>query len=313
VQSLLVASAGGHLEELWLLRPRLEESGTQSTWVTWDTPQSRSMLADEKRIFVPFANPRDPIATLRSARIAHRVLSDDNYTDVISTGSLPAVPFITLARARGIRCHFIESAARVDGPSLSARILEKVPGVHRYSQYENWSRRSWAYRGSVFDNFVPDRCPPRPIRRAVVTLGASRFGFRRLAEAVADALPPGTEVLWQTGSTDVSSLPFRARPYVSESRLAAAMREADIVISHAGVGSAITAMRAGHCPVLVPRLHRHGEHVDDHQREIAAELEHRALALACTPEELDAGVLAAAAQRRVQVCGDPPPFHLSDG
>lgn len=310
MKSLLVASAGGHLEELWLLRPRLGELGQDVTWVTWDTPQSRSLLRGERRIFVRFPRPRDARATLAIARLASHVLSLGGWSDVISTGSLPAVPFLTLARLRGIRAHFIESAARVDGPSLSARILERTPGVHRYAQYRTWDRRSWQYRGSVFDSFAPGADRPTALRRVVVTVGSSRYDFRRALAAVRAVLPRQAEVVWQTGASDVSGLGIAARPYLPAGELSAAMAAADLVVAHAGVGSALSAMGAGHCPLLIPRRRAHGEHVDDHQLQVAAELASRGLALVTEPEDLDRRLLLAAAARRVDVHRAPPPFRL---
>jgi UDP-N-acetylglucosamine transferase subunit ALG13 len=43
-------------------------------------------------------------------------------------------------------------------------------------------------------------------------------------------------------------------------------------VTHTGVGSVLCAREAGHVPVVVPRLHRFGEHVDDHQLELVAAL-----------------------------------------
>ena len=50
---------------------------------------------------------------------------------------------------------------------------------------------------------------------------------------------------------------------------------ADLVITHAGVGSILCARRAGHVPIVVPRQSRYGEHVDDHQVELVRALEER--------------------------------------
>jgi hypothetical protein len=38
------------------------------------------------------------------------------------------------------------------------------------------------------------------------------------------------------------------------------------------VGSILTARRAGHVPIVVPRRHSEGEHVDDHQLELTGAL-----------------------------------------
>jgi UDP-N-acetylglucosamine--N-acetylmuramyl-(pentapeptide) pyrophosphoryl-undecaprenol N-acetylglucosamine transferase len=223
---------------------------------------------------------------------------------------LPAVPFLTIARARGMGCHFIESAARVTGPSLTARILERVPGVHRYGQYD-WGRHHWEYRGSVFDGFAPSGLPEGEVRRIVVTVGMNGYGFSRLIDAVRRVAPPGAQIVWQTGSTDVRDLDIAAVATMTTEALFEAMQQADVVIAHAGVGSAIMAMSAGKCPILVPRSQGHREHIDDHQHEIARQLARAGLAVTCDPAGLDAGVLTEAARRRVVRNEHASPFVLS--
>lgn len=310
VQTMLVAGAGGHLEELWLLRRRLVGISDRVTWVTADTPQSRGLLGDEDRIFIPKATPHDVRATLSTTRRALSVLRRGKWDQVVSAGPLPAVPFLTIARALGMACHFIESAARVNGPSLSARILERVPGVHRYGQYD-WGRPNWTYRGSVFDGFAPSSRPEGTVRRIVVTVGVNGYGFGRLIDAVLRSAPGGAEILWQTGSTDVSDRDIAAVSTMATQDLFRAMKRADVVVAHAGVGSAIMAMQAGKCPVLVPRERAHREHVDDHQAEIASTLVRAGLAMTCDPLGLDGDILAEAARCRVVHSEHASPFVLS--
>ncbi|MGH9092930.1 MAG: glycosyltransferase, partial [Acidimicrobiales bacterium] len=313
VESLLVTVGGGHLEELWLLRPRLVGIADEVTWVAPDTPHSRSLLGGERRLDIPLCEPRDVRATITVTRQALEVVRRGRWHSVVSTGSLPAVPYLVTARARGIPAHYIETAARVHGASLTARLLERVPGVHRYGQWPAWQRDGWSYRGSVLDGF---RARPRPdpvLRRVVVTVGTNRYGFRRMVEAVARALPPGVEVTWQTGFTDVSGLDLASSRLLASEVLFDAMRRADVVVSHAGVGSAITALRAGKVPVLVPRRRAHGEHVDDHQEEIASSMAQAGLAVAAEAGDLDLGMLLAAAGQQVVRPDDAPPFVLDGG
>jgi len=300
VPALLVAAAGGHLEELWQLRPRLVPLSTEVTWVTTDSLQARSLLEGEQRLFAPPARPRDAQATVANFRFARHILALDDWTDVVSTGPLVAVPFLALACARGLRCHFVESLARVEEPSLSAKLLERLPGVRCYSPYRWWTRPSWLYRGSVLDGYgrAPDAAPR--LDRVVVTVGTSAYGFRRLIRRLRAVLPPACDVLWQTGATNVSGLGIRARAYVRDDELLGAMAEADLVIAHAGAGSALAAMRAGIAPLLVPRRKHHTEHVDDHQTQIAAELARRGLATTCGAEQLDEQMVWLAASRRVR-------------
>jgi UDP-N-acetylglucosamine transferase subunit ALG13 len=309
--SLLVASSGGHLAELDALRPRLNV-GAAVEWVTFDTPQARSLLRGEVVHFVRFIAPRDARSILRNLRPALRILRAGRYSRVISTGSGVALVFIPLARAMGITCHYIESAARQDGPSLTARLLSPVPGVRFYSQSRTWTTSRWRYGGSVFDGYEPVAVGGSSIRRVVVTLGTLSFGFRRLVERLITVLPAGADTLWQTGGTDVAGLAIDAHDQLPAHELAAAMRAADVVVSHAGVGSALTILEAGHCPVLVPRTLARGEHVDDHQEAIAADLQRRGLAVCRDADELTFADLARASRLRAHRLEMPPPFALQN-
>ncbi len=291
--TLLVASGGGHLEQLVELAPRLRGVDNDYIWVTWRSPQSVSLLADKEVVFVRPTQPRDPIGTSKNFDYAARLAGRRDVTAIVTTGAQVAIPFLIVGRALSKSCHFIESAARCDGPSLSARLARMIPGMHLYSQYRSWADDTFRYAGSVFDDYRTARVengasPPgsRPWN-IVVTLGTlENWEFRRLVEACIRVIPEGSNVLWQTGATDVSGLPIEGRGVVTNHELGAAIAAADVVISHSGVGSALTALRCGKRPILVPREAAHGEHVDNHQRQVAIELSSRGLALFRTPEEL---------------------------
>jgi UDP-N-acetylglucosamine transferase subunit ALG13 len=294
--TLLVASTGGHLKQLHRWRPHLEEAAGPCTWVTFDTPQSRSLLAEECTDFVDVIVSRDLRGAIRAIGQAAHIIRRRSVSSVISTGSAIAVPYLLVGRLLGLRCIYIESAARSEGPSLTGRMVAAIPGVALYTQYPAWPSRRWSYRGSIFDDFVAESTGERPqIRRVVVTLGTLDFDFSRLLRRLVEILPPGADVLWQCGCSDLSDLGIAGTPVLPEAVLAAAMRASDVVVSHAGVGSAITALEAGKRPVLVARSSAFGEHVDDHQSQIAADLERRGLATDARPETLTLRVLEEAA------------------
>jgi len=313
VATLLVASAGGHLQELFELFPRLDlADDADTTWVTFDTPQARSLLAGADVVYAPYPRPRDLAVTVRHAALARRVLRGKRrFSHAISTGSSIAVPFLTGARLSGASCHYIESATRRTAPSLTGRILACVPGISFYAQVPTWRDPPWHYRGDVFDGYEATEGLRRPIRKVAVAAGSSEsYAFRRLLEAVVQVLPEGVEVTWQTGSTPVDGLPIEARPGVPSEELEAEFAASDVVITHAGVGLSLLALSSGRCPVLVPRRAERGEHVDNHQCEVAGELDRRRLAVACEADELTTEVLERAAARSVARVKSPPVFHL---
>jgi len=98
---------------------------------------------------------------------------------------------------------------------------------------------------------------------------------------------------------------------MSFGEIAVHARAADAVITHAGVGSVLTARRAGHRPLVVARLRCYGEHVDDHQVELVRRLAGTDQVLAIsTPDELP-GALADAAGRRESHEFQPTRLHAA--
>jgi UDP-N-acetylglucosamine--N-acetylmuramyl-(pentapeptide) pyrophosphoryl-undecaprenol N-acetylglucosamine transferase len=312
MSTLLVAAAGGHLRQLHELRRRLP--GTDDvTWVTFDTAQSRSLLDGERVHYATYPQPRAIGANVRNTALARRVLREQPYDRVISTGSSIAVSFLPLAGARTIPSHYIESATRVQGPSLTGRILRRIPNVHVYTQYASWAQPPWRYRGSIFDGYGADERVDRPIRRALVTVGtAEGYGFRSLVEAALKVIPADVDVVWQTGSTDVDDLPIDGHVAFPSDRFDEMLAEVDVVITHAGTGSSLAALRAGAFPLLVPRRKARHEHIDDHQVQIADELDRRGLARRVEVDALSIDDLRFAARRRVRLVDEPPLFELDE-
>lgn len=313
MSTLLVASSGGHLAQLHQLRPRLCGVDAEVSWVTFDTPQSRALLAGEDVTYVTPTSTRDYLNVLRNTLPAERLLRDKRITSVVSTGAGVALSFLPIARARGIEACYIESATRAAGPSATGKLLSRVPGVKLFAQHPSWADERWQYRGSVFDGYEASNGRPPRLDRVVVTLGAhQRFGFRRLVERLLQILPPDADVLWQTGGTDVTGLGIEARPFIAADELDDAVRDADVVISHAGIGSTLAALEAGRRPVIVPRDPRHGEHVDDHQLQIADELGRGTTAVVRTVEDLALEDLLHASSYRVSRASHPPQFALAE-
>jgi UDP-N-acetylglucosamine transferase subunit ALG13 len=91
--------------------------------------------------------------------------------------------------------------------------------------------------------------------------------FLRALEAVS-----GEELVVQHGPGEPPQNASRAVPWMSFAEIVEEMERASRVVSHAGVGTILCAARAGHVPVVFPRLRGYGETVDDHQLELGRRL-----------------------------------------
>ncbi|HET6873170.1 MAG TPA: glycosyltransferase [Acidimicrobiales bacterium] len=284
-----MASSGGHLTDMEDLAPRLVPPGWRREWLVPRSEQAEALSARGEAVHLMRpTGPRDWRSTIANTGAVRRALAAVDPVAIVSTGAAVALPAFVLGRLRGVELHYIECSARTEGPSLTGRMVARIPGTRLYTQWPQWSDGRWRASGGVFDSFEAiRRSEPRPVRRMVVTLGTQAgYGFRRLVARLASVVPPSVDVLWQVGSTDTGGLGLTVRDRVPPDELAAAMAEADVVVAHSGVGSALTALKSGRRPILVPRRHSFGEHVDDHQIQIGSTLAERRMAALVDASEL---------------------------
>jgi UDP-N-acetylglucosamine transferase subunit ALG13 len=109
------------------------------------------------------------------------------------------------------------------------------------------------------------------------SLGTHGQPFHRALDLLLE-LPASERVTAQVGITGCRHAPnLTCYDYLGFDEMQECMRSASAVVSHAGVGTIVTALEFGHTPVVIPRLRALGEHVDDHQVELATVLDGRGL------------------------------------
>jgi UDP-N-acetylglucosamine transferase subunit ALG13 len=128
----------------------------------------------------------------------------------------------------------------------------------------------------------------------LVAVGASQFPFDRLLRAVED-LPRTEPIIVQHGPSAVRPTGASCEAFVPLETLALLVREARVVVTHAGVGSILLALANGRKPVVVPRLRVFGETVDDHQLESARRFASAGVVTLVEQPELLAATIAAGA------------------
>ena len=109
-----------------------------------------------------------------------------------------------------------------------------------------------------------------------VTIGMYPEGFKRLVkqmDQVASRMPEEKVVMQIAGTKYV---PEHARyfDYATEQELNELYREARVVVTHGGA-TILDILQQGKPAIVVPRLKRYGEAIDDHQLYLARELEQK--------------------------------------
>src|SRR3954466_14553767 len=93
---LLVASAGGHLDQLYEIGAG--SSQERRTWVTFDTSHAASLLVGERVVYAHHPTNRNARNLLRNALLAVRIVRRERPSVMITTGAGVAVPFAYAAR-----------------------------------------------------------------------------------------------------------------------------------------------------------------------------------------------------------------------
>lgn len=110
-----------------------------------------------------------------------------------------------------------------------------------------------------------------------VTVG-TQLAFDRMIAAVDTwaSRNRGIEVVAQVGPSQYQSQNFKARDFIPPSEANRLFAEAELIVSHAGMGSILTAMKFRKPILIMPRKAACGEHRNDHQMATAKWLGGRA-------------------------------------
>lgn len=107
-----------------------------------------------------------------------------------------------------------------------------------------------------------------------VTLGSQKFQFNRMLVEIDRLIEEGKiteEVFAQIGASDYKPKNFEYKDFVTQDEFKDYMNNANLVITHAGTGAIVTALKNDKLVIAIPRLAKYGEHVDNHQIQLIDE------------------------------------------
>jgi UDP-N-acetylglucosamine transferase subunit ALG13 len=102
------------------------------------------------------------------------------------------------------------------------------------------------------------------------TVGTEKFPFDRLIKILDEAKREDIleeEVFLQIGSSRYTPGYCMWERYMEYGEIIDFMSKARVVVTHAGVGSTLLCLALDKVPIVFPRSHGFGEHLDDHQIE----------------------------------------------
>lgn len=108
----------------------------------------------------------------------------------------------------------------------------------------------------------------------LISVGTQKQQFTRIFDLVKRSKRLYKEqIIAQAGYTKYDSKRIEMFDFIPLDEMEKYIEQADLIISHGGVGTIFSAIKKGKKVIAVPRLEKYGEHINDHQIEICEELE----------------------------------------
>lgn len=105
-----------------------------------------------------------------------------------------------------------------------------------------------------------------------VAVGTQKFQMDRLLIEVDNLISAGTidaDVYAQSGNSTYKPTGYSYVPFMTKEEFDEKIDECELLITHGGVGTIVSGLKHNKAIIVVPRLKKHKEHVDDHQLQIA--------------------------------------------
>lgn len=117
-----------------------------------------------------------------------------------------------------------------------------------------------------------------------VALGTQKFQLDRLIKQIDQYVEEGLiteDVIAQVGESKYKPKNYAYKDFLDKKTYESYLQKARVVITHGGVGTIISVINMKKPVIVVPRMKKYGEHVDDHQLDIANEFASKGYILCC--------------------------------
>lgn len=116
----------------------------------------------------------------------------------------------------------------------------------------------------------------------LIILGTQKFQFNRLIKKVDKLIEDDQikdSVIAQIGYSNYKPINYKFSDFFDQSEFDSLINKSDIIITHGGVGGIVSSLKKNKKIIVVPRLKKYREHIDDHQLEIARAFQRKNLVI----------------------------------
>lgn len=125
IKICFAASAGGHYEQLLMLKPLMEK---YDSFIVTEQTDYALRVNDKKIYYVKQVNRKEKIfiwLMVQNMFLSLKIFFKENPDIVICTGVLAMIPICLIAKIAGKKLVYIESFAKVTSPTKTGKLLYK--------------------------------------------------------------------------------------------------------------------------------------------------------------------------------------------
>ena len=117
-----------------------------------------------------------------------------------------------------------------------------------------------------------------------VAVGTQKFQMNRLLKEIDNCIEGRDiteKVFAQIGNSTYQPKNYEYSTFLGKEDFEERVKECNLLITHSGVATIITGLKFDKPVIVVPRLAKYGEHVDDHQLQIAESFQELNFVIKC--------------------------------
>jgi len=227
-------------------------------------------LAKEHRVYFVKDPKRKPILNFLNLFRSLSVFLKELPDVVISTGGGVSLSLCIIGKMTSRKVIYIETFSRVLKPSLMGKIVSRFADltIVQWEELKRYLPKS-VYGGPIYKIVVKQSSEGEGI---FVTVGTHPGSFDRLFKKLDELVERGVikeKIFAQVGKPNYIPKNFEWVKDLRFEEFQERIKNAKVVITHAGVGSILNCLELGKVCIAVARLKKHNEVIDDHQMEIA--------------------------------------------
>jgi len=142
----LIASSGGHFEQILMLKPLIEQHGG---FIVTEKTDYATEVDFAKTFYLKQVNRHEwkfPFLMLINLFKSLKIFVSEKPDLIISTGALSVIPMCLIAKLFKKKLIFIESFAKVTSPTLTGKLLYKYADQF----YVQWESMLEIYPNAIF-------------------------------------------------------------------------------------------------------------------------------------------------------------------